>query len=160
MRWLFALVLMLSPAFAEAAWRHYENARYGFAIDVPGGLILANESENGDGATFASADGAAELLVWGGFLVDTNMAGEAKSRRAGEEEDGWTISYATTKRGWFAYSGTKADRIIYAKAVSSCKDAAALHFRLEYPKAEKLQYDAMVTRLSKSLKAIKGFQCS
>lgn len=159
MKWLIALVLTATVAQAEPAWKHFENARFGFSIDVPSGLIEQPPPENGDGATFLAADQSAELRVWGNYPIDENFRQDARSRLASEKTEGWRITYAAIKSGWHVYSGTKSDRIVYAKGVSSCAGKVALNFRLEYPKAEKLQYDAMVTRLSKSLKSSAGSDC-
>lgn len=160
MRWLMLLVLMVAPAFAEAGWKHFENSRFGFSIDVPAGFQEGEPPENGDGATFTAPDGSAELRVWGAYLVDRSLKQDSAMRRQGEAEDGWRISYAPLRKRWFAYSGTKGNRIVYAKAVSACGGQVALYFRIEYPKSEKIQYDALVTRLSQSLKATPGAECS
>lgn len=159
MRWLLLLVFLAVPALAEGGWKHFENSRFGFSIDVPAGLIEGDPPENGDGATFTSPDGTAELRVWGSYLVDSSLKQDAAMRRQGEIEEGWRISYAPVKKAWFVYSGTKADRIVYAKGVSACGGDVALYFRIEYPKSEKKQYDALVTRLSHSLKAGPASDC-
>lgn len=159
MRWLLLLILMVGPAAAEAGWKHFENSRFGFSIDVPEGFSEGTPPENGDGATFTSPDGSAELRVWGSYLVDSSLKQDAAMRRQGETDDGWKISYSPVHKGWFVYSGTKAGRIVYAKAVAACGGEVALYFRIEYPKPEKLQYDALVTRLSHSLKAGPASDC-
>lgn len=154
-----AFAVMISPAFAEEGWKHFENARFGFSIDVPAGFIESDPPANSDGATFTSPDASAELRVWGAYLVDTTLRKDAAQRRQWEADAGWKISYAPLKKGWFIYSGTKGQRIVYAKGVSACGGDVALYFRIEYPKPEKIHYDALVTRLSHSLKAGVGDQC-
>lgn len=154
------LALMAVPALAEPQWKRFDNSRFGFSIEVPGGFIEGEPPDNGDGATFTAPDGSAELRVWGAYLVDSSLKQDAAMRRKGEAENGWRISYAPVKKSWFAYSGTKGDRIVYAKGTSACGGEVALYFRIEYPKAEKTQYDALVTRLSHSLKSTPGADCS
>jgi hypothetical protein len=153
------LVVLIGPAFAEEGWRQFDNARFGFSMEVPAGFIKSEPPANGDGATFNSPDGSAELRVWGAYLTDITLKQDAAQRRQWEADDGWKISYAPVKNTWFIYSGTKGDRIVYTKAVSACGGDVALYFRIEYPKSEKVQYDALVTRMSHSLKSGTGDQC-
>ena len=72
MRALFLLALMLiaSPALAQF-WGHYENARFGYAIDVPPDFVGQGESDNGDGQVFLLLGAEQALTVWGGHLLDT-----------------------------------------------------------------------------------------
>jgi hypothetical protein len=159
MRWLFVLLLMSSPVMAQA-WSHFESARFGFSIDVPAGFQQsAAPPANGDGARFSSPDGLAELLIWGRNLTES-FTRDAATRKRAEQDDGWRITYSPVKRGlYYVLSGIKDDRIVYLKAVSACRGKLALYFRIEYPRSEKIQYDAMVTRLSHSLKAGRGAEC-
>jgi hypothetical protein len=159
MRWLFVLLILSSPALAES-WSRFESARFGFSIEVPSGFMSSiTESENGDGATFTSPDKAAELRIWGRNLPEGFSADAARQKRA-EKQDGWRITYSPVKRGKsYVLSGIKNGRIVYLKAVAACDGKLALYFRIEYPRAEKLQYDAMVTRLANSTKARKGADC-
>jgi hypothetical protein len=159
MRWVLPLLLILGPAQAESGWRHFESARFGFSVDIPSGFIAQPPPENGDGATFVSPDGTTELKVWGSNLLDQTLKSDSAFRREAETEEGWRITYSPIKKSWYAYSGLKGSRIVYTKAVSACGGSLALYFRIEYPKAEKLQYDAMVTRLSHSLKAGPAAEC-
>jgi hypothetical protein len=160
MRWFVALIFMSISCLAATGWTHVESKRYGFAVDIPAGFAeRAAESDNGDGVTFTSPDGTAELRVWGSELGDLSLRQDSSRRRKAEQADGWRISFSPIKRGWYVYSGTKDNRIVYLKAVSSCKGALALYFRIEYPRPEKLNYDAMVTRLSHSLRAGPAADC-
>jgi hypothetical protein len=154
-RSVLALFLLSSPALA-ADWSNYANARFGATIDIPPGFVNdVPEPENGDGLTFHSADGKAELLVWGNNLVDADFNQDVAGRLKGDMDDGWNISYAAgvAGDGWQVYSGTRNGRLLYAKSISSCKNTQALHFRIEYPEEQKTVYDSVVARLGKSLKA-------
>lgn len=159
MRWLLALLLFTAPALADAGWRQFDSARYGFSIEIPAGFIEQPPPENGDGATFHAPDGTAELKVWGSNLLDETLKSDSAFRRKAETEEGWRITYSPVRKRWYAYSGLKGERIVYAKAVSACGGSLALHFRIEYPKTEKVQYDAMVTRMANSLKAGPAQDC-
>lgn len=48
---------------------------------------------------------------------------------------------------------------MYARSLSSCKGTQAVHFRIEYPETQKKDYDAIVERVSKSLKAVPASDC-
>ena len=160
MRIILFLLLLCSPAFA-AEWTTYENPRFGVSIDVPPGFVNdVPEPENGDGLTFHSVDGKAELLVWGNNLVDGDFVTDGRSRMQGETEDGWDVSYQKEfGNDWSVYSGSQSGRIMYARSLSSCKGTQAVHFRIEYPEAQKKDYDAIVESLSKSLKAGPASDC-
>jgi hypothetical protein len=161
MRSIIALFLLSSLAMA-ADWSSYANTRFGAIIDIPPGFVNdVPEPENADGLTFHSADGKAELLVWGNNLVDEDFNQDVATRLKSDMEDGWNISYVAgvNGSGWQVYSGTREDRLLYAKSISSCKETQALHFRIEYPEAQKTTYDPVVARLSKSLKAGPAMDC-
>ncbi len=139
MRSVIALFLMSSSAIA-ADWGSYANARFGATIDIPPGFVNdVPEPENGDGLTFHSVDGKAELFVWGNNLVEADFNQDVAARLKSDIEDGWNISYVAgvNGSGWQVYSGTREGRLLYAKSISSCKNTQALHFRLEYPEAQK-----------------------
>ena len=161
MRTLLALFLLSSSAIA-AEWSSYTNARFGVTIDVPPEFVNdVPEPANGDGLTFHSADGKAELLVWGNNLVDEDFRADGQLRLKGETDDGWSIFYAAgvPGDGWQVYSGTRDGRLLYMKSISSCKNTQALHFRLEYPEAQKNDFDPVVAHLAKSLKAGPASDC-
>lgn len=161
MRIVLFLFLLCSPAFA-AEWATYSNPRFGASIDVPPGYVNdVPEPENGDGLTFHSADGNAELLVWGNNLVDGDFAADGKSRLQGELRDGWDVSYQkqSGNDAWNVFSGSKGGRIMFVRSIASCQGTQALHFRIEYPQAQKKDYDPVVERLSKSLRAGPAFDC-
>jgi hypothetical protein len=161
MRSILALILLSSSAIA-AEWSNYENARFGVTIDIPPGFVNdVHEPANGDGLTFHSVDRKAELLVWGNNLVDEDFNQDVAARLKSDAEDGWNISYVARVNGsgWQVYSGTRGGRLLYAKSISSCKETQALHFRVEYPEAQKTAYDSVVARLAKSLKAGLATDC-
>ena len=160
-RSLLALLLLSSSAIA-ADWSSYANTRFGTTIDIPSGFVNdVPEPANGDGLTFHSVDGKAELLVWGNNLVDADFNQDVAARLKSDLEDGWNISYVAgvNGSGWQVYSGTREGRLLYAKSISSCKETQALHFRIEYPEVQKAIYDSIVARLSKSLKAGPATDC-
>ena len=157
-----ALAVCLFATAANAAeWTSYSNPRFGAAIDIPPGFVNdVPEPANGDGLTFHSIDGKAELLVWGNNLVDGDFRADGQLRLKGETDDGWSISFQKESGNEKdVLSGSKGERIMYLRSISSCNGTQALHFRIEYPKERKKDYDSVVERLGKSLKTGPASDC-
>jgi hypothetical protein len=145
------VIVTVAPALAIAGgWGRYDNGRFGYAIDVPPGFSEIVEAENGDGGISRGADGSAELRVWGHYLVVNDFKGEIADRVRADQAEGWTVSYdrRTTKAA--SWSGSRGDRIFYARAMKGCEEAA-IYFRLEYGRADLDAFDSIVGRLVKSL---------
>jgi hypothetical protein len=151
---LFPLGLAL-PAHAED-WRTYANARFSYRIELPNRFIAGPEADNGDGLRLESADGAAELLVWGTSVTEGDFRLEAEDRRnTSAYINGWTISYEKATDRWISYSGTKEGRILYARGIALC-DGLAAFFQITYPEAERKAYDGVIARMVKTLKPAEG----
>ncbi len=142
MRIILFLLLLCSPAFA-AEWTTYSNPRFGASVDIPPGFVNdVPASENGDGLIFHSADGQAELLVWGGNLTDGDFKLDSAIRLNRELDYDWQVSYRRNP----AMTGpcipeARAAASCMPVSMSSCKGTQAVHFRIEYPEAQKKDYD-------------------
>ncbi|MCA0433936.1 MAG: hypothetical protein LCH46_11810 [Proteobacteria bacterium] len=162
MRFLLVFFLGTTAAFASD-WSHYQNARFGVEIDIPPGFVNdVPEPENGDGLTYHTTGGDAELLVWGTHVTADSFADEADDRLDGEIGQLWQISYVkrSDDGSSLIYSGSKDGRIVYAKSLSACKGTLSVNFRIEYPADQKQNYDAVVSRLASSLKDGPAAACS
>jgi hypothetical protein len=144
--------LLCASAGAAEGWGHYANGRFAYDIDIPPGFSEIVEPDNGDGGIAKSADGKAELRVWGGYVLDGDFADEAARRLADDQNDGWSIAYQAQKDDWASWSGTRGSQLFYQRAIEGC-DGAAAYFRLDYPAEQKALYDGVVGRLVKSLRA-------
>ncbi len=154
-----AALFLVGNVISAAAQDNYANARFGFSAAIP--TIVSfdkTESDNGDGVAFHSEDGTAELRVWGSNLIEADLASEARADLQFAKQDGWAVSYAGGKYGrkFAVFSGSKGGRIMYERMVSTCNGQATAHYRIEYPTADKLKYDAAIRSLNASLKAGKG----
>lgn len=149
-----AMTTAARPALADD-WQPYANGRFGYAVDLPPGFNVTNEADNGDGLTLRSADGTAELLVFGSTILDGSFADEADGRIASAEEDGWALSYKRVLGSAASWSGTRKNEILYARGVTLC-DGSAGYFQIEYRKVDRKRYDAIVKRLVKSLHPAEG----
>ena len=149
------LLIATAPAFA-GLWFTYSNGRFGTTADIPAAWKPGKPPENGDGLTFASPDKRAKITVSGSLQVmdtieDTVALLEAPN--AGE-----TITYRHKEPGVVVVSGTVGKRIFYRKSILSCGDTIWNSVAIEYPKAEKTAYDAIVTHVAASLRAGNGWQ--
>lgn len=146
------LLCLFAVPVLGAEWSRYANARFGYGIDVPPGFSAAPEADNGDGASFAPADGAERLTVWGGSVTEPDFEAEVAQRIAWTEADGWAITYRAVTPRWASYSGTRAGRVLYARLVAACGGTEFAAFTLEYGIAELARFDPVVARLVRSLK--------
>ena len=155
---LAALVLSL-PASAADGWESYSNPRYGFTAAVPPGFKLAQESDNGDGATFRSQDGRAELLLFGANVIDGNFSDEIRQRIGWDRQEGWTITYDKVTSNWASYSGSKGVDILYVRGVVLC-DGSAGYFHLRYPQDMQKTFAPLIGRMVKALHPAGGCEQS
>ncbi|MEP9373206.1 hypothetical protein [Mesorhizobium sp. KR1-2] len=145
------LVLYLTAAGSAAEWGHYGNARYGYWIDIPPGFSPLAEADNGDGGSSESSRGDAKLSVWGSFITEPDFTSEVSWRIQQDKADGWKISYETSKEHRASWTGLRGTRMMYQRAITLCRDAAA-YFRIEYDQSQNAAFDPIVERLVKSLR--------
>jgi hypothetical protein len=148
-----ALICFLAIVFAVPVlatdWGQYDNARFGYTIDVPPGFEWGKEADNGDGRAFRG--GATKLLVWGGNITEDSFEGAVAAAKGFAEADGWGISYEATTPSWASFSGAQGKRILYQRMIALC-DGAYAAFRLEYSAVELGELEPVVERLVQSLK--------
>lgn len=142
------IVTMGATAAAKAAdWGRYANPRFGTAMDYPRDRFPGAPmgSENGDGATFISGDGAAELRIWGAHGIDDWRFADFVAAFA----ELMPVTWSQEKKDSWVVTGTNGAIIRYSR----CKRGGGLlHcFEISYPASEKSAWDAAVTRMSRSL---------
>ena len=71
---------------------------------------------------------------------------DAIAHRADED-----ITYQRRGTSWIAVSGYRNGRIFYRKSNLACGGTRWHHIELEYPRREKLQMDATVTRIARGM---------
>ena len=148
-----AISLFVGLAVSAQAddWRRYDNARFAYAIALPPGFSDIAEAGNGDGGISKASDSKAELRVWGTNIIDGDFSDEVAARVSSDKADGWNIAYDQRDAEWASWSGSKGARIFYQRAIEGC-DGSAAFFRLDYDEDQRADYDAIVTRLVKSLR--------
>lgn len=143
------LTIVLAIPVLANDWGQYDNARFGYTVDVPPGFEWGKEADNGDGRTFRS--GATKFLVWGGNITEDNFESAVAAAKGFAEADGWGISYEATTPRWASFSGAQGKRILYQRMIALCDDAYAA-FRLEYSAVDLGAMEPVVEHLVRSLK--------
>jgi hypothetical protein len=144
---LLALALLIGPA--AGGWGHYNNARFGFSIDVPPGFAVQGESANGDGNTFTTP--TAELRAFAGNIVERDFESEVRGEQGAVTDEGFAITYQATTPQWASFSGKHGGRIVYGRLVAICHDQF-MGFVLEYSAADIAKFNPIVDRLVSSLR--------
>lgn len=158
MIYLYASLLTLASLFHAAdgpaisltpvANERYCNARFGYCIDYPAGVLTPQEeAQNGDGRRFTNKKGEVILTVFGRLNQDVNgdpltlqqqfAADVARLDKAGAST---VISYKKKGTNFYILSGTKGNKVFYHKMI--IKGDAFCFALLEYSKSEKQVYDA------------------
>ena len=149
-RFLLFFLCCAAPAVAQE-WRHYDNARFGYGIDIPPGFTQGGESDNGDGQAFKVAGSPTALAVWG-----SNLTGEFESDVADYMDfvgnEGWGITYQVTTPQWASFSGTRNGQVMYQRMVLLCDGSSYAAIRAEYPLRDIGDMDGVIEKLVASLR--------
>jgi hypothetical protein len=128
----------------RVTYKTYSNARYGFSIAYPlGVLVPQGESDNGDGQKFVSKDGSATMWAYGSHRLDQSLQDEFQSA-----QENRTVMYKVLKREWFVVSGTENGKIFYRKTLLRGDDFKT--FIIEYDEAKRATFDPVTTRVARS----------
>lgn len=144
----FLAIVLTAPVLATD-WGRYDNARFGYTIDVPPGFEWGMEADNGDGRAFRG--GATKLRVWGGNITEDSFEGAVAAAKGFAEADGWNISYEALTPSWASFSGAQGKRILYQRMIALC-DGAYAAFQLEYSAVDLGKLEPVVEQLVQSLK--------
>ena len=148
---LIVFALLSSPAIAQG-WERYDNARFGYSMDVPPVFAGSGESDNGDGESFYNPSGAQGLVVWGAGLVG-DFEGEVSSAMDyAIAENGWNITYQAVTPRWASFSGITNGRVLYQRMVLLCDGTSYAAFRAEYSSTNMTDMTPVIERLVQSLK--------
>ncbi|MGX9144533.1 hypothetical protein [Mesorhizobium sp. 128a] len=134
----------------------YINARFGTVCAVPENIFSKRmpEPDNGDGQQWLSADGAS-LACCGSYNALDNTPDSIVDEEKASTEPGYTVTYSKTGKNWVVVSGTKGDKIFYARSVFGKKDV--IHtVRIEYPASLKAKYDPLIGAIARSLHEASG----
>jgi hypothetical protein len=140
------------PALGQPAhldWQQHVDGR-GTTVVYPAAVFSQIVERNENGVKWSRPDGRATLAV----SANSNERREtprAFLRRKFPDRQS-ILSYDRVTPTFFAVSARMNDRIFYTR----CNFASAVHcIELEYPAAEKRQWDGVVTRISRSLRPLR-----
>ena len=146
---LAALLLAVSP-FAAAAepatWQRYVVPETGASVDIPASIFVeAGKPETGYGRRFLTSDRRANLTV----QSVANDAGNSPARFLAAKNPPSGIVYRKVTDRFFVVSSFRDDMIWYNRCNFTGRLANCV--LINYPAAEKRQWDSIVTRISNTL---------
>jgi hypothetical protein len=163
-RLALAIILVTLASTAQAQfrgqkpveWRTFEVPDFGTRIQYPAGIFSpAGKPEKGLGQRFERADGRAVLSIYS----RPNAAGDNPTTylRHNLRVSRSALDYVRITRSFFAISSERDGVILYSRCNFSGRPRGAIHcFDLRYPQEEKRSWDAVVTRISLSLRPLEG----
>lgn len=140
-------------AMAKERWTTYSNPRFGTSAEYPADLfsVLDAPPENGDGQRFHTADGRAELAIYGAWNANEDTPKSYVETIV--DVAGAGVTYKQITDHFFVASGTKDGKIFYERCNFLTRPDAVMHcFHISYPAHEKTEWDKIVSRLSRSLR--------
>ncbi len=150
---LAVLFLLGSQASAAGSqgWDFYENARFGTQLSYPSRRFTErSESENGDGVTLRAADGAT-LRVFGARNIEQLTAAAYVGSVTAGNSRYRHVSYRRVGRDFAVLSGTVGSTTYYERYAFGDPSSVVHAFVLEYPRAARATYEAIIPRMSRSL---------
>jgi hypothetical protein len=156
--WTRAAVLLLvslAPAVAASngmGWEVYADAA-GTRVNIPADLfrVLAGPAEAGKGDHYATADGQSHLSI---YVVSTGGLSPSEYLRRHMPEAPSKLDYYRVTRSFFVVSKYSGDKVLYRRCNFE-RTASLMHcIDLSYPAAAERDWDAIVTRISRSLRPL------
>jgi hypothetical protein len=141
------LVLCASSAAAQAAsWSNYRIPETGTAVDIPSSIFSEETGRpDGFGTQFRTRDGRADLTVQ---AVPNDGVSPAAFLARKKPPPG--IVYKRVMPSFFVVSSIRRDKIWYDRCNFTGRYVHCV--LINYPAAEKRQWDAIVTRISNTLR--------
>jgi hypothetical protein len=155
---LMLALLLVAPVYAQG-WGGYEDARFGFSIDIPPGF--ENVARGVELQTFIAAGGTQVLTVRGGSVLPGSFDDIWRETQSFYRDAGWTLRYAPAPPNWTSFRGVRRDRMLYVKIIPLCGGTRQYAmFALEYAEQDAAALDPVVGHLAASLKATgTGLSC-
>jgi hypothetical protein len=138
-------------------WQTFMIPDFGTRLEYPAGLfeVFDGQSEQGIGERWSTADGRAFLTIYSrpNEAADTPASYLRNNLRVARA----ALGYERVTRSFFAISSTREGVVYYSRCNFSAHAGGALHcFDLTYPQQEERAWDAIVTRISRSLRPLEG----
>jgi hypothetical protein len=141
-------------ALGQGRWATYTDQR-GTRVQYPADIfsVSKSEGEGSDGEIFTTRDGRARLHMYSmrnskALSPAAFMRSEFPARRS-------SLTYDRVAQNFFAISTRRGSLIVYLRCNFSAVAGGTLHcVELRYPAAEKQAWDAVVTRVSRSVRPL------
>lgn len=159
---VFIVAMLLGSAVAaEDGWYRYDNARYGFALDVPPGYAALPATTNTGDQVFTQAGGTGVLTVSGGTVEPGSFNQKWEATMAAYEGAGWTLTYEAKPPEWTSFTGTRDDRRLYVKMLPLCGGTRQFgQFAFEYAESEAGDAEPIALGIAASMTRVgTGFSC-
>ncbi len=145
---LALLMFAAAPAMSQELSR-YTNARFGYSISYPAGLLRAMpEAENGDGRVFRARHGRAEARVWGAYNALEHTPAQIADEIAVDCLNRAT-AYRVVRHGMVAVSCLTVEGIIYQKTL--IRGHRLMGFSMVYSAGERRTWDPVVARMAATM---------
>lgn len=143
------------PALVQTRerWTTYSNPRFGTAADYPASLFTqrAPPPENGDGQTFRTADGRAQLSIYGAYNVSADTPQSYLDNYF--DFQGAVVGLKRATARFYVVSGTRDKNLFYERCNFPPRHDDVIDcLTITYPAADKAAWDAVVARVSRSLR--------
>jgi len=145
-------IVAFTPALAfagDAEWRRYVIPSTGTSVDMPVSIFTsdAGSPEGGTGRKFFTDDRRADLTV----QSVPNPENDSPATFLAKKQPPAGIVYKRITPDFFVVSSTRKDRIWYNRCNRG--NGTMNCVLINYPAAEKRQWDGVVTRISHSLRS-------
>jgi hypothetical protein len=150
--------LLLGPTSSEgwaverSGWSRFHDPEHRISFQFPGHIFRQDAVDEGErGTVFATRDGRARLRVFG--FVNTRNQTPRGHLADIPEYRAESFHYVRTTPRFFVASAVRGGMILYRRCnFSNRADRRVGCLQLEYPRSEKRAWDAVVTRISLSLR--------
>jgi len=150
----FLLLLMVQSLSAVEPYKIYSNSRFNYSIEYPPHLLIPKgDAPKGEGQIFASADGQAQMIIYGTHNVLEQSIKEVFQKESQDASSAKITKHVTYKRqkdNWFVISGYIGPKIFYQKTFLS--NDMFKSFYIEYPVSERKLYDPILGHLGHTFK--------
>jgi hypothetical protein len=142
---------------AALDWQTFLVPEFGTTVDYPAAIFSVPDgrADKGFGQRFNSADGRSVLTIYTreNEEGDTPTTYLKRNLRVGRS----ALDYERVTPHFFVISSERQGLIFYSRCNFSTDTGGTIHcFDLIYPRAEKRAWDAVVTRISRSLRPLEG----
>jgi hypothetical protein len=150
------LLCFCAVSVAQTKFKTYTNQRFFFTVDYPSTFRMSPPDFDGDGRIFTSQDKKVEIRAWGGYNALFHTLKEEFDFEA--KDLGAQITYQHMGKNWFVISGICNGKIIYQKTLLRKERDVDIFYtlRIEYPAANRNEYDPIIGHIQHSLRWILG----